>query len=62
MRSLRAGIALLALAAPTMIAPTAVADGRVTNGSVEDGGFRVQPYLQNPSTDGMTITWFSRSG
>lgn len=24
--------------------------------------FRVSPYLQNPSSDGMTITWFSEAG
>lgn len=62
MRSPRAGIALLALAATTVLAPTAVADGQVADGPTEeDTGFRVQPYLQNPSTDGMTITWLSRT-
>lgn len=29
---------------------------------VARGDFRVQPYLQNPSSDGMYFTWFSSAG
>ena len=50
-RTLVAGVASVTLLmSPALLA---VAD------NTESAGFRVQPYLQNPSDDGMTITWFS---
>lgn len=42
-------IPALLLSATVVAAPAAAADP----------GLRVEPYLQNPSADGMTITWFS---
>jgi 3',5'-cyclic AMP phosphodiesterase CpdA len=51
-RTLVVGIAALALAATSGSLAMAADDG---------DGFRVQPYLQNPSSNGMTVTWFSES-
>ncbi|MGH2698259.1 MAG: metallophosphoesterase [Actinomycetota bacterium] len=48
-RMLLAAAALLLAAA--LVAPSATAQT----------GFRVEPYLQNPSSEGMTVTWFSSS-
>jgi hypothetical protein len=57
MRSLLAGGALLALAAtPTTVAAAPV---EIEPAAPVPAEFRVEPYLQNPSSDGMTITWFT---
>ena len=58
MKSVLAVIPMLTalVATPAPAAPTEVAAG---SGSV--AGFRVQPYLQNPSSEGMTVTWFTET-
>lgn len=41
--------------------PVTVAASPDTPAAPAHSGFRVEPYLQNPSDDGMLITWFSES-
>lgn len=55
MKPLLAAVTLAALTA-TAITPAAPAM------AADNSGFRIQPYLQNPSPDGMLITWFSEAG
>lgn len=54
MKSFLTAVTVAALAA-TAIAPAGPAS------AADNSGFRIQPYLQNPSSDGMLITWFSET-
>lgn len=58
MRSLLVGGVLMALiASPTTVA--VAPDEVVPVAAAVPAEFRVEPYLQNPTSDGMTITWFT---
>jgi hypothetical protein len=53
------GLAVLTLAGPVVVgAPVAATTHEVHD---QGSGFRVAPYLQNPSPDGMTITWITET-
>lgn len=54
-------VAVVAVAAMAMAGVPAQADGRDAQGSRAADDFRVNPYLQNPADDAMTVTWFTRT-
>lgn len=59
LKPLLAGGLLLALAASP--SPIGAIQTPVMEAPAAEAGFRVEPYLQNPSSTGMTITWFTET-
>ena len=63
-KSLSAALALAILATPLLSAPASAnpEPANTTLGTrAAEPGFRVLPYLQNPKSDSMTISWISES-